>query len=115
MKFSGCYKESFTLKSTEASKSKYLIQGKCFISGIPLLVLFNFGATHSFISCLCVEKLKLSMPFLNNDLEVETPTSRSVLTFDVCLNCPIEISDRKFLIDLICLPLSQIDVILGMD
>jgi len=33
----------------------------------------------------------------------------------MCLNCPIEISGRKFLIDLICLPLSQIDVILGMD
>ncbi|KAH1254474.1 hypothetical protein GmHk_04G010916 [Glycine max] len=75
----------FTLNGAEASKSKDLIQGKCFISGIPLLVLFNFGATHSFISCLCVEKLKLSMPFLNNDLEVETPTSRSVLTFDVSI------------------------------
>ena len=115
MKFSGCYKESFTLKSTEASKSKYLIQGKCFISGIPLLVLFDSGATHLFISCLCVEKLKLFVFSLNDDLMVETPINGFILTFDVCLNCPIEISDRKFLIDLICLPLSQIDVILGMD
>ena len=31
------------------------------------------------------------------------------------LNCPVEISSRTFLIDLICLPLSQIDVILGMN
>ena len=105
----------FTLNGAEASKSKDLIQGRCFINGIPLLVLFDSGATHSFISCLCVEKLKLYVSSLNKDLVVETPTSGSVLTSDVCLNCPVEISGRTFLIDLICLPLSQIDVILGMD
>jgi len=78
-------------------------------------VLFNSGATHSFISCSCVGKLKLSMSSLNKDLVLETPTSGFVLTSNVCLNCPVEISGRTFLINLICLPLSQIDVILGMD
>ena len=103
----------FTLNGVKALKSKDLIQGKCFINGIPLLVLFDYGATHSFISCLCVEKLKLSVSSLNKDLVVETPTSGSMLTSNVCLNCLVEISGRTFLIDLICLPLSQIDVILG--
>ena len=55
------------------------------------------------------------MSSLNKDLVVETPTSGSVLTANVCLNCPVQISGRTFLIDLICLSLSQIDVILGMD
>ncbi|XP_028196614.1 uncharacterized protein LOC114381538 [Glycine soja] len=77
----------FTLKGVEASKSKDLIQGK----------------------------LKLSVSSLNKDLVIETPTSGFVITSNVCLNCPMEISGRTFLIDLICLPLSQIDVILGMD
>ena len=67
------------------------------------------------VLCLCVGKLKLFVFSLNKDLVVETPTSGFVLTSDVCLNCPVEISGRTFLIDLICLPLSQIDVILGMD
>jgi len=98
----------FTLNSTEASKSKDLILGKCFISGIPLLVLFDSGVTHSFISYLCVKKLKLCVSSLNKDLVVETLTSGYVLTSNVCLNCPVEISGRKFLIDLICLPLSQL-------
>ena len=105
----------FTLNSAEASKSKDLIQGKCFINGIPFLVLFDSGATHSFISYSYVGKLKLSVSSLNKDLVVKTPTSGSVLTSNVCLNCPVEISGRTFLIDVICLPLSQIDVILGMD
>jgi len=52
---------------------------------------------------------------LNKDLVVETPTSVSVLTFNVCLNCPVQIYSRTLLTDLICLPLTQIDVILGMD
>jgi len=92
----------FTLNGAEASKSKDLIQGKCFINGIPLLVLFDSDATHSFISCSCVGKLKLFVSSLNKDLVVETPTSGSVLTSNVCLNCPVEISSRTFLIDLIC-------------
>ena len=46
---------------------------------------------------------------------VETLTSGSMLTFNVFLNCLVEIYGRTFLINLICFPLSQIDVILGMD
>ena len=105
----------FTLNGTEASKSKDLIQGKCFINGIPLLVLFDSYATHSFISHLCVRKFKLPVSSLNKNLIVETLTSGFVLTSNVCLDCPVEISGRTFLVDLICLPLSHIDVILGMD
>jgi Retroviral aspartyl protease len=105
----------FTLDSVEASKSKNLIQGKYFIGGVPLLVLFDSGTTHSFISCACVEKPKLFVSPLNANLVVATPTSGSFITSDMYLHCPVEISGRTFLIDLICLPLSQIDVILGMD
>ena len=60
----------FTLNGVEASKSKDLIQGKCFISGILLIVLLDFGATYSFISYSCVDKLKLFVSSLNKDLVV---------------------------------------------
>ena len=93
----------FTLNGTEASKSKDLIEGKCFINGIPFIVLFDSDATHSFISHLCVRKFKLLVSSLNKNLIVETPTSGFVLTSNVCLDCPVEISGRTFLIDLICL------------
>jgi len=83
------------------SSWSWSFEGKCFISGIPLLVLFNSGAIHSFMSYSCVEKLKLFVSSLNNDLVEETPTSGSVLTSVVSLNCLVEIFDRKFLINLI--------------
>ena len=60
------------------------------------------------VRCLCVGKLKLSVFSLNKDLVVETPTSGSMLTSYVCLNCSVEISGRTFLIDFICLPLSHV-------
>jgi len=105
----------FTLDAAEASKSKNLIQGECFIRGIPLLVLFDSGATHSFISYACVKKFKLPVSPLKTNLVISTPTSDSVVASDICLGCPIEISTRTFFVNLICLPLNQIDVILGMD
>ena len=105
----------FALSGADAAQSDELIQGMCFISQVPLVVLYDSGATHSFISRVCVEKLALPVSSLKFDLIVNTPASGSVLTSDVCLQCPVLISDRQFLIDLVVLPLSQIDVILGMD
>nr|KYP38335.1 hypothetical protein KK1_040407 [Cajanus cajan] len=87
----------------------------CFINGTSLIVLYDSGATHSFISHACVSKLKLLVSSLSFELIVETPTSDSVSTSDVCIKCPLSIDGRNFMVDLICLPLSQLDVILGMD
>ena len=105
----------FSLSGTDATQSDDLIQGTCFISQVHLIVLYDLGATHSFISRVCVEKLALLASSLKSGLIVDTPANGFVLTSDVGLQCPILISDRQFLIDLVVLPLSQIDVILGMD
>ena len=92
-----------------------LIQGMCFISQVPLVVLYDSGATNLFISRVRIEKLVLLVSYLKFDLTMDTPTSVSILTSDVCLQCPVLISDRRFLVDFVVLPLSQVDVILCMD
>ncbi|XP_050878125.1 uncharacterized protein LOC127081941 [Lathyrus oleraceus] len=46
---------------------------------------------------------------------IETPAKGSVTTTSVCLNCPLIIFDKGFGIDLIFLPLENLDVILGMN
>ena len=96
----------FALSGADAAKSDDLIQGAYFIDQIPLVMLYDSGATHSFIVRACVEKLSLPMSSLKVDLLVNTPTSGSVLTSDVCLRCPVSLSERQFLIDLVVLPLS---------
>ena len=87
----------------------------CFISQVPLVVLYDSGATNLFISRVRIEKLVLLVSYLKFDLTMDTPTSVSILTSDVCLQCPVLISDRRFLVDFVVLPLSQVDVILCMD
>ncbi|XP_020203267.1 uncharacterized protein LOC109788843 [Cajanus cajan] len=96
----------FALSGAEANQFEGLIQGMCFINGTPLIVLYDSGATHSFISHTCVSKLPVSP--LSFELIVETPTSGSVITSDVCPKCPLTIDGREFMVDLICLPLSQL-------
>ena len=52
---------------------------------------------------------------LSFELLVSTPTSGKVLTSIVCSECPVIVEGRRFKINLICLPLQDLDVILGMD
>src|SRR4051812_8204648 len=46
---------------------------------------------------------------------IDTPASGSVTTSSACLNFPVNIFGREFGMDLVCLPLKQLDVILGMN
>ncbi|CAL0304657.1 unnamed protein product [Lupinus luteus] len=103
------------MNGSEAGDADGLIQGTCLVNDVPLFVLFDSGATHSFISCDCVKQLGLQVDSLPFDLIVSTPTNAHVILSTLCSRCPVVVNNRTFLIDLICLPLSQIDVILGMD
>jgi len=105
----------YTLSGAETAQNHDLIQGTCFIKGKTLNVLYDSGATHSFISNDRVKDLKLPISSLDTNLIISTPTSKSVITNQVCLDCPLFIENKKFLVNLICLPLSQLDIILGMD
>ncbi|KAE9605139.1 putative aspartic peptidase domain-containing protein [Lupinus albus] len=103
------------MSGAEASGADGLIKGNCMVAGIPLLVLFDSGATHSFVSIECVDRLKLQTESLPFDLVVSTPTDVSVVVSTVVSQCPVVVNGRIFTVDLICLLLSQLDLILGMD
>ncbi|XP_027357212.1 uncharacterized protein LOC113866592 [Abrus precatorius] len=59
--------------------------------------------------------LNLYITELPCNVVVTTSTGKPVVTSWVCLGYAIMVHGRKFEVDLICLPLSQLDVILGMD
>jgi len=52
--------------------------------GHDVLVLFDSGATHSFVSNECVRRLGLMIRELGCELIVATPTSGEVSTTSVC-------------------------------
>ena len=57
-------------------------------------MLFDYGATHSFMSESCVRELGLPVCELQFDLVVSTPASRLVRTSSVCVRCPVEVEGR---------------------
>ncbi|XP_027915012.1 uncharacterized protein LOC114174372 [Vigna unguiculata] len=83
--------------------------------GQNVWVLFDLGASHSFISNACVRRLGLEVHDLGCELVVSTPTFGQVTTSTSCDGCSIEVAGCRFKVNLICLPLEDLDVILGMD
>ncbi|XP_019430812.1 PREDICTED: uncharacterized protein LOC109338123 [Lupinus angustifolius] len=78
-----------TMSGAEVGANEDLIQGTCNINEIPLSVLFDSGATHSFITIDVVNRLALPVVSLPYDLLVFTPTSEPVIVSTVCSQCPI--------------------------
>ncbi|XP_050915053.1 uncharacterized protein LOC127130009 [Lathyrus oleraceus] len=61
------------------------------------------------------KRLNLELSIMRGSMVIDTLAMGSVTTSSVCLKCPLNICDKDFEVDLVCLPLSQLDVIYGMD
>ncbi|XP_057418500.1 uncharacterized protein LOC130712696 [Lotus japonicus] len=105
----------FAISREHAAITDDLIQGTCTIAGNSLMVLFDSGATHSFISEECAKRLGLLTVESPFDFVVTTPAADHLVTRTACLQCPLINEDRKFLANLVSLGLKELDVILGMD
>jgi len=105
----------YVMTRLEAAGAGNLVIGCCVIFVKACCVLFDSGATHSFVSESCVRELGLPVYKLQFDLVVYTLASRLVRTSTVCARCPVEVEGRVYKVNLICLTLQGLDVILGMD
>jgi len=61
----------------------------CFINSTREIVIVDIGATRSFISSSCVERLGLVVTPLSRGMVIHTPTNGSVTTSLVCAKCPV--------------------------
>jgi len=57
----------------------------------------------------------MSVCELQCDLVVSTPTPGLFRTSSLCARCPVEVEGRIYKVNLICLPLQELEVILGME
>jgi len=62
-----------------------------------------------------VKQLGLLVCELQCELVVCTPASCLVKTSSMCARCQVEVEGRRYKVNLICLPLQELEVILGMD
>ena len=105
----------FALNAEEVEQRDNFIWGVCFINSTHLIAIIDTGATHSFISASCVERLNLVVTPLSQGTVIDTPASVSVATSLVCAKCPVNFGNVNFELDLVCLSLKHMDVIFGMD
>jgi len=103
------------MSGAEALQSHAMIEGKCVINETSLSVIYDSGASHSFIAENYVKRLGLLTVNLPFNLSVSTPGNNLILTSKACWNCLLQIKGRDFLVNLFCLPLSGLEVILGLD
>ncbi|XP_021762516.1 uncharacterized protein LOC110727257 [Chenopodium quinoa] len=100
----------------KADSMKDVITGTFSINSIPVKVLFDSGATFSFISKAIVSKLSNCLKIVDEvDLPIVIPTGGIVKCNKTFKDVPLEIEGKVFLSDPIEFRLSDFDIILGMD
>jgi len=92
-----------------------VISGMFLVNAIPVTVLFDAGATHSFINPDTTSRMDCECTEMDVQLYVTTPVGSVYQAERVARNCTSIISGRLFLGDLILLGIRGYDVILGMD
>ncbi|XP_047943248.1 uncharacterized protein LOC125190095 [Salvia hispanica] len=82
----------------------------------PIVVLFDTGASHSFISELCVHTLSLPTRKSEHRMMVSSPVGGMIEISRFCLNVEIVLGELKLVAhDLRVMAMRDVDVILGMD
>jgi hypothetical protein len=84
-----------------------------FLNECPIIILFDSGASHDFMSSACAKKARLTLVALGAPYVISTPGGR-VDTDRVVQKVPLDLSGWVFETDLIVLSGQGIDVILGM-
>ena len=85
------------------------------MNGIPVQVLFDSGATRSFVSLALSKKFPESSGMLDCHLEVEIADDRSVRASVVYQDCVLRLFEERYLVDLVPIPLRGNKVIISMD
>jgi hypothetical protein len=105
---------AFQLTAEEAKNATDVVTGTFLVNTIPALVLFDTGASFSFVSLsFCkeyVHKEKLESP-----LEVEIAHDKILYVTNIYKNNVIEIKGTRFSIDLIPIAMKEVQVVIGMD
>ena len=78
-------------------------------------VLFDSGASHSFIAASVVIELGLKVEALEEPLYVSSPLGIRARIGMICRGCELEISRILLIVDLRIMDMLEFDVILGMD
>ena len=92
-----------------------MIQGTFLLFLLWARVLFDSGASHSFIDASYVKVLNLEVETLDGPFHVSSPLGTKGRIDRICRGCELEISGILLTMDLRVMDMAEFEVILGMD
>jgi hypothetical protein len=105
----------YALVSGEPEGGSEVVTSTAPILGFEASVLFDLGATQSFISIVFVRLSRLVVRTLEPGLTITTPIGKTVVCKRVVCECPVSICGRVLPANLVVLSMFSYDIILEMD
>ncbi|KAL5538583.1 hypothetical protein UlMin_045492 [Ulmus minor] len=105
---------AYTKGDVEAGTSN-VVTGQLSVANLSLHVLFDSGATHSFVSSVCASKMNRVKELITQTFRTSLPSGDVLISTHWLRAIPVLVSNRELYVDLIMLNLHDYDVILGMD
>ena len=88
------------------------MSGTFSINRHPITVLFDSGASHTFISKECVSRLGLEVESISRPYNIHSPGGH-LITNQLVRQVPLQLQGRIFATQLIVLPSQKLDIIIG--
>ncbi|XP_024982965.1 uncharacterized protein LOC112519201 [Cynara cardunculus var. scolymus] len=106
---------AFQMTAEEAKASTDVVSGTFLINSILAHVLFDSGASCSFVSTMFHQLLHTPPSALEDALIIEIANGSQVLVREIIRSCVLGIEGKEFWVDLIPMAIGGFDVIIGMD
>jgi hypothetical protein len=94
-------------------KGEQVLVGMFSLNRYPVVVLFDSGATHDFITKACTQRCQLSIHHIDTPYLISTPGGR-VVTKQTVMHAPLDLAGKLYKPSLIVLDGQGLDIILGM-
>jgi predicted aspartyl protease len=90
-----------------------VLAGTFLLFGCHIIILFDSGASHGFITSACAKRVELSLTVAKPSYMICTPGGRIVVNY-IAREVPLKLARHMFPTHLVVLDGQGIDVILGM-
>jgi hypothetical protein len=97
----------------DVPEDEKVLTGTFALNEYPIVIMFDFGASHNFISKACTKKCQLTVTHLSTPYMISTPGGKIVIKYQA-KNTPLNLAGKIYKTGMIILDGKGIDVILGM-
>jgi hypothetical protein len=97
----------------EVPEGRHVLTGTFSLNDHPIIILFDSGATHDFISKAYTQKHKLAVKSIRTPYMIHSPGG-NVFTKQLAVSTPLNLVGKTYKTHLVVLDGQGIDVILGM-